>query len=220
MSKALDLFKPSQEQLLELRQYAKNDPELQEILNDHDITLNQVMKVIENMPKSGLKEFMKLGIPQVAFLHASEEAKTYLLYKTENERDKAIECAQKFKTACIRLSNKHNDQNELDKINKELNDLSIHNIKSVKPLSSWRQKSLSNFIENSKDKIKEIKQLESLDNVHLNMYDLEELKQKHQSKTGIKTSGPRLDDISCVQIETKKILADKKEVKTMNTLIR
>lgn len=211
MSKALELFKPSLEQYDELKKHTERDPELKEIFNNHEMTIDGVMKVINKIPNSSLKDFMIQCLRQVAFLHVSEEAKTYLLYKTGEERDKAIEQAQKFKKSFIKLAKKHNDHSELDKVNQELSELSLHNIKSSKLISTWRQRSLSNFLKNNEEKIKEMKQLETLDNVNMHKIGLEEIK-------GNKRIGPRFDDIDSIHIETKQCVGNKNEIKTINTI--
>lgn len=211
MSKALELFKPSQGQYDELKSYAEHDPELKEIFHHHNMTIDQVMKAIDKMPNGGLKEFMIQCLPQVAYLHAAEEAKTYLLYKTGEERDNAIDKAKMFKNALIKLTKKHDDRSELNKVNQELSELTLHNIKSVKPLSDWRKKSISAFLQKSKEQIKESKQLETLDDVWLQKIELEELKMN-------KRIGPRLDNIDSIHIETKQLVGNKNEIKTINTI--
>src|SRR5699024_307480 len=105
---------------------------------------------------SQLKDMMRQAIPQVGYLYTSDQAKTHLLYKTADERDMAIEAAQKWKESFYKLSKKHKDVESVQNVEKYFSELKINSNNS---LSSYREKSIEKFILSNKETINAIRDI-------------------------------------------------------------
>ena len=156
MEKSLQPFKPSTDDFQALKDYSNEDSVIKEIFENNDIIITDIMKCIDKMPNSQLKDLMTQAIPQVGYLYASDQAKTHLLYKTADERDIAIEAAQTWKEAFYKLSQKHKDIESVQNIEKYFSELKI---KSNNSLTSYREKSMEKFILSNKEKINAIREI-------------------------------------------------------------
>jgi hypothetical protein len=201
MSDLIDRFKPRDEVIQELREFSLNHPELKEVFDEADYNLKRILKLLENVPDDHpLKDTYKKVLPvlitkdleinsyKYAHFKALEERKM-LAVKAHQYRNEALQ----YKEAFEKTAKRNNDYGNI----KDIKNYVYVEVETQKPLSEWRQHSISKLIQD-----------EQMVN---DIISAKRVLTPSDFQYSDKRRGPRMDNVNRVTVTHKKILSDKDE---------